>query len=108
MAEAVSAAEHSDAILLDSGQPDRAIRELGGTGRAHDWAVSRRIVEEVEVPVYLAGGLTATNVAEAIETVRPFGVDVCTGVRTNGRLDAMKLEQFVAAVIQTADAGDVS
>jgi phosphoribosylanthranilate isomerase len=87
-----------DAILLDSGRPGAAIKELGGTGRVHDWMVSRRIVEGVPVPVYLAGGLTARNVATAIELVRPFGVDVCSGVRTDGRLDPGKLEPFVAMV----------
>lgn len=110
--EAIRAAENSDAVLLDSGRPDQTVRELGGTGRAHDWEVSRRIVEAVGVPVYLAGGLNSGNVAEAIATVRPFGVDVCSGVRTDGSLDAMKLEQFVTAVgaadAGTAVAGDVS
>ena len=106
--EATVAAEHSDAILLDSGRPDQTVRELGGTGRAHDWQVSRRIVEVVDVPVYLAGGLNSGNVAEAIETVRPFGVDVCSGVRTDGRLDAVRLEKFVTAVVGTASADDVS
>ncbi len=106
--EATVAAEHSDAILLDSGRPDQTVRELGGTGRAHDWEVSRRIVQAVDVPVYLAGGLNSANVAEAIETVRPFGVDVCSGVRTDGRLDAMKLEKFVSSVVGTAVVDDVS
>ncbi len=106
--EATVAAEHSDAILLDSGRPDQTVRELGGTGRAHDWEVSRRIVQAVDIPVYLAGGLNSANVAEAIETVRPFGVDVCSGVRTDGRLDAVKLEKFVTAVVATVSADDVS
>ena len=106
--EAAAAAEHSDAILLDSGRPNQTVRELGGTGRAHDWEISRRIVQVVDVPVYLAGGLNSANVAEAIETVRPFGVDVCSGVRTDGRLDAMKLEKFVTAVVGTPVVDDVS
>jgi phosphoribosylanthranilate isomerase len=98
-AEAVAAAAHADALLLDSGQPHAAIKLLGGTGRVHDWAVSRRIVEAVPCPVFLAGGLRADNVGAAIATVRPFGVDVCTGVRrTDYSLDPEKLEGFVAAV----------
>ncbi|MEE9207727.1 MAG: phosphoribosylanthranilate isomerase [Gemmatimonadota bacterium] len=101
--EAIESAEHSDAILLDSGRPKQAVRELGGTGRAHDWEVSRRIVETVEIPVYLAGGLDAANVAEAIGTVRPFGVDVCSGVRTNGDLDGAKLGQFVSCAVAVKD-----
>jgi phosphoribosylanthranilate isomerase len=97
--EAIAAAAHADALLLDSGQPHAAIRVLGGTGRVHDWALSRRIVEAVPCPVFLAGGLRADNVAAAIATVRPFGVDVCTGVRRpDYSLDPDRLEPFVAAV----------
>lgn len=96
--EAAAAAEGSDAILLDSGRPQASIRELGGTGRVHDWATSRAIRETVDVPVFLAGGLTPENVAEAVRRVDPFGVDVCTGIRSDGRLDAARLEVFVRAV----------
>jgi phosphoribosylanthranilate isomerase len=98
-AEAVAAAAHADALLLDSGRPHAPIKVLGGTGRVHDWAVSRRIVEAVPCPVFLAGGLRADNVGAAIAIVRPFGVDVCTGVRRpDYSLDPPKLEAFVAAV----------
>ena len=96
--QASSFAPHVDALLLDSGNPNLAVKELGGTGRAHDWDVSRYIVERADKPVFLAGGLNAGNVRAAIEAVRPFGVDLCTGVRTNGRLDEAKLAAFVAAV----------
>jgi phosphoribosylanthranilate isomerase len=96
--EAVSVASYVDAILLDSGNPGLAVKELGGTGRVHDWEISRKIREAVPVPVYLAGGLTPENVAEAIRTVKPFGVDVCSGLRTHGALDESKLARFVAAV----------
>ena len=95
---AVQVAPLVDGLLLDSGNPTLAVKELGGTGRRHDWAVSRRICESVEIPVFLAGGLRPDNVAEAIETVRPFGVDVCSGVRTNGDLDEAKLAAFIQAV----------
>ena len=88
----------ADALLLDSGRPKAALEELGGTGRAHDWSVSARIVAGVGVPVFLAGGLHAGNVAEAVRQVRPYGVDLCSGVRTDGRLDAGKLRAFVAAL----------
>lgn len=96
--EAERIAPHVDALLLDSGNPALAVKELGGTGRTHDWALSRRIRERAEVPVFLAGGLHAGNVAEAIRVVEPFGVDLCSGVRTEGRLDAEKLRTFMAAV----------
>jgi phosphoribosylanthranilate isomerase len=96
--EAASVAPHVDAILLDSGNQQLTVKELGGTGRRHDWAISRRIREAVGVPLFLAGGLNAENVREAIETVRPFGLDVCSGVRTEGRLDAEKLTRFMDAV----------
>jgi phosphoribosylanthranilate isomerase len=87
------------ALLLDSGNPRLAVKELGGTGRVHDWALSRRIRDEASaagVPVFLAGGLRAENVAAAVRAVRPFGVDVCSGVRSGGRLDAGKLATFAA------------
>jgi phosphoribosylanthranilate isomerase len=93
---------HVDAFLLDSGRPSAAIPEFGGTGRAHDWAVSATFVRNSARPVFLAGGLTAANVGEAIRRIRPFGVDLCSGVRTDGRLDDDKLTAFVAAV-QDAD-----
>jgi phosphoribosylanthranilate isomerase len=87
-----------DALLLDSGRPGAAVRELGGTGRVHDWALSRRVVEAARCPVFLAGGLRVENVARAVEQVRPYGLDVCSGVRSDGRLDGRKLAAFVAAV----------
>src|SRR5262245_57624749 len=110
--EALALAPHVDALLLDSGnvfaarrgaavapggQPP-AVRELGGTGRVHDWSVSRRIRELSPVPLYLAGGLGPENAADAIARVGPFGLDVCSGVRTDGRLDPGKLERFFEAV----------
>ena len=98
VAEAVAAAPFVDALLLDSGNQSLAVKELGGTGRVHDWEVSSRIVRSVEVPVWLAGGLNADNVGEAIHRVRPYGVDVCSGVRTNGKLDPVRLEAFTRAV----------
>ena len=90
------------AFLLDSGRPNADTPELGGTGRTHDWDLSRQFVEKSKKPVFLAGGLTPDNVQEAILKVRPFGVDVCSGVRTNGHLDPKKLNDFMAA-IRTAD-----
>ncbi len=83
-----------DAILLDSGNNKLFIKELGGTGRTHDWSVSKRIVETVNIPIYLAGGLNPSNVAEAVKTVKPYSVDVCSGVRTNDKLDKNKLTKF--------------
>jgi phosphoribosylanthranilate isomerase len=94
--EALNIARHVDALLLDSGNQSLAVKELGGTGRTHDWRVSRRIVEASPVPVFLAGGLRPENVAEAVSTVRPFGLDVCSGVRSEGRLDGDKLRRFFA------------
>jgi len=97
--EARAAAPLVDALLLDSGNPALAVKELGGTGRTHDWAVSRRIRDAVHpLPLFLAGGLHAGNVAEAIATVRPHGLDLCSKVRTEGRLDPVKLAAFMGAV----------
>lgn len=92
--EAVSVSRHVNAVLLDSGNQSLAVKELGGTGRAHNWNISARIRERVGVPVFLAGGLKAENVSEAVEQVRPFGVDLCSGVRTDGKLDEKKLAAF--------------
>lgn len=100
--DALAVAPHVDAVLLDSGNQRLAVKELGGTGRTHDWSVSRRIVESVPVPVYLAGGLKAANAAEAIAAVRPFALDLCSGVRTGGWLDESKLAAFMAAVRSAA------
>jgi len=96
--EALAVAPEVDALLLDSGNPSAAVKELGGTGRRHDWRLSRRIREQAGVPVFLAGGLTPGNVAEAVAEVGPFGLDLCSGVRTGGALDEGKLERFFAAV----------
>jgi phosphoribosylanthranilate isomerase len=105
IARAEAAAPDADAILLDSGNQRLAVKELGGTGRRHDWAISRRIRERVDVPVYLAGGLQAGNVAEAIATVGPYALDVCGGVRSEGRLDAARLGAFFDAVRKAAATG---
>ncbi|MDI3291255.1 phosphoribosylanthranilate isomerase [Polyangium sp. 15x6] len=96
--EAVSLEGKVDAVLLDSGNPNLPVKELGGTGRTHDWQISARLRERVRLPVYLAGGLRSDNLATALRTVRPFGVDLCNGVRTDGNLDPAKLEDFFAAL----------
>ncbi|MFZ1675799.1 MAG: phosphoribosylanthranilate isomerase [Saprospiraceae bacterium] len=93
--EALSLAPYCDALLLDSGNPKLAVKELGGTGRVHDWRVSRAIVEQCGKPVFLAGGLNPSNVRDAIDHVNPFGVDVCSGLRINGKLDEGLVERFV-------------
>ena len=97
--EALAIAEKVDALLLDSGNPNAAIKTLGGTGNTHDWAISRKIADQSQVPVFLAGGLNAENVKRAIDTVQPFGVDLCSGVRSNGNLDPAKLEQFFGQIM---------
>jgi phosphoribosylanthranilate isomerase len=95
--EARTAAPHVDAILLDSGNQKLVVKELGGTGRTHDWGISRRIRETCGRPLFLAGGLKAENVRDAIDQVRPFGLDICSGVRQDGKLDALRLRAFFAA-----------
>lgn len=87
-----------DGLLLDSGRPDAPVKELGGTGRTHDWRLSRAVVEAVDRPVFLAGGLGPANIARAIAEVRPFGVDLCSGIRTDGRLDPNHLRSFMQHV----------
>ena len=101
--EALEVSARVDALLLDSGNQSLDVKELGGTGRTHDWSLSRRIVENSAVPVFLAGGLKADNVGEAIEAVKPFGVDLCSGVRSDDRLDEAKLQRFMRAVAHGRD-----
>ena len=96
--EAVAVAPHVDGILLDSGNRNLRVKQLGGTGRTHDWSISRRIREKVKIPVFLAGGLNPANVLEALNQVQPFGVDVCNGVRNEDKLDERKLSAFFKAI----------
>lgn len=96
--EAMSIWADVDALLLDSGNPSAEVKELGGTGRTHNWSVSADIRAAVDIPVFLAGGLTPENVQDAIRQVRPWAVDVCSGVRINGQLDRDKLSKFFAQV----------
>jgi phosphoribosylanthranilate isomerase len=96
--EAMAIAPLVDALLLDSGNPSLAVKELGGTGRVHDWRLSREISERSPVAVYLAGGLNPSNAREAIEQVKPFALDVCSGLRTDGALDPQKVDAFMRAV----------
>jgi len=98
VAQARSVAAFVDAIVLDTGSGHGDTRVLGGTGLTHDWNISKKIVEELETPVFLAGGLKEHNVGQAIETTKPYGLDLCTGVRTNQRLDRAKLSAFFSAV----------
>jgi phosphoribosylanthranilate isomerase len=97
--EAVALSEQVDALLLDSGNPNLAIKVLGGTGRIHNWQLSRQIVAQSRVPVFLAGGLNPGNVKEAIDTVQPFGLDLCSSVRTDKKLDAAKLDAFFRSAL---------
>lgn len=96
--QAKNASRSADALLLDSGNPNLDVKELGGTGRTHNWEISREIVSQVDLPVYLAGGLNSKNIKEAVEIVKPFGVDLCTGVRTEGKLDENKLAEFFEVI----------
>ena len=98
ISQALQVHQHLDAILLDSGNPNASVKTLGGTGNIHNWEISGELVKQVKVPVFLAGGLHAGNVQEAIERVKPFGVDVCSGVRSDGKLDLQKLSAFINAV----------
>lgn len=95
---AAAIAQYVDALLLDSGNQMSTVKELGGTGRVHDWSISKAIRESVEKPIFLAGGLNDENVARAISEVGPFGLDLCSGVRTNGMLDETKLARFFGEI----------
>jgi len=96
--EAIEISAFVDAILLDSGNPNLSVKELGGTGRIHNWDLSKQIRESIKIPLFLAGGLNKDNVKQAVEYVQPFGLDLCSSVRTNGQLDEQKLEDFFSAI----------
>jgi phosphoribosylanthranilate isomerase len=98
IAEAAAMAPHVDAILLDSGNPAAPVKELGGTGRVHNWEISRKIRQSIPCPLFVAGGLQPANVREAIRQINPYGLDVCSGVRTNRKLDVIKLRDFFREV----------
>jgi len=96
--DAIDVSKNVDALLLDSGNQKLTVKELGGTGRTHDWTISKIIRESIHVPIYLAGGLNPLNVSDAIGVVKPFGLDLCSGVRTNNKLDKTKLKLFFQSV----------
>lgn len=96
--EARAVAPLVDMILLDSGKPDAEQRTLGGTGDTHDWNLSLAIRKAIDIPMFLAGGLKPENVAGAVRHVQPFGVDLCSGIRTDGKLDRVKLDAFFDSV----------
>jgi phosphoribosylanthranilate isomerase len=104
--EALAVAPQVDALLLDSGNQSLAVKELGGTGRVHNWGISRRIRESIDVPIFLAGGLKPENVSTAVCDVGPFGLDICSGVRTEGRLDEHKLMRFFAQLRNSTTANN--
>lgn len=94
VAQARALARQVDALILDTYDP--ATGRHGATGKTHDWTISRQIVDGVPVPVILAGGLTPDNVADAIAAVRPWGVDVHTGIeRPDGSRDLDHIRAFV-------------
>ena len=97
--EAIEISEFVDAILLDSGNPNLPTKVLGGTGKTHNWDLSKKIREEISLPVFLAGGINKDNIKKAIEHVQPYGIDLCSSVRTNGQLDESKLEELFKAIL---------
>ena len=96
--EAIEISEFVDAILLDSGNPNLPTKVLGGTGKTHNWDLSKKIREKISLPVFLAGGINKDNIKKAIEHVQPYGIDLCSSVRTNGQLDECKLEALFNAL----------
>ncbi len=96
--EAKKVSQLVDALLLDSGNQKLKVKELGGTGRTHDWTISRKIRDTVSALMFLAGGINANNVLDAIKEVEPFGIDLCSGVRENGRLSEKLLGEFFKTI----------
>jgi phosphoribosylanthranilate isomerase len=101
LAEADAHQGAADYLMLDSGA--KGLPFAGETGETHDWSVSRTIVERSRIPVILAGGLSADNVAQAIATARPWGVDSFTHTDVpgqRGRKDPARVRAFVAAALR--------
>ncbi|MBC8416007.1 MAG: phosphoribosylanthranilate isomerase [Candidatus Cloacimonetes bacterium] len=96
--EAIAVSQHVDAVLLDSGNPKLKVKKLGGTGRIHNWEISKIIRQKLNIPIFLAGGINPDNIIKAIRFVQPFGIDLCNGVRTNGKLDKSKLGNLFKAI----------
>jgi phosphoribosylanthranilate isomerase len=84
---------HVDALLVDSTDESGG----GGTGETHDWERARALVDSLETPVILAGGLAPGNVGRAVRTVRPYAVDVASGVERDATVDPERVRSFVAA-----------
>jgi len=101
IAEALAIQNDVDAILLDSGNQSKQVKELGGTGRTHNWNISNKIREKLNIPIFLAGGINPDNVTQAINQVHPFGIDLCSSVRTDGKLDEVKLQQLFNNIIRS-------
>jgi phosphoribosylanthranilate isomerase len=97
--EAIEISEFVDAILLDSGNPNLSTKVLGGTGKTHNWDISKKIRENISIPTYLAGGINKDNIRMAIDHVQPYGIDLCSSVRNNGQLDERKLEELFKALL---------
>ncbi len=97
----------SDILMLDThGEPPHPLLRgfIGGTGRTHDWSLSRRIRDSVRVPVILAGGLGPDNVAEAIRTVRPWGVDAATSLDLPGSMGRKDLARVISFIERAREA----
>lgn len=96
---ALKFASASDFLLLDT--KSRDVAGIGVSGMTHDWNISRKIVEQAGIPVILAGGISAENVAEGMRRVRPYGVDTNTHTNVPGDLvtkDMARVQAFVNAV----------
>ena len=97
-----------DAILIDTVIPSSGqTMRYGGTGKVNDWAMAKRLVEAISVPTFLAGGINPENVQRAIEEVRPYGVDLCSGVEADhGKRDPEKLRRLMLGVRKATDGRD--
>ncbi len=87
-----------DLLIFDTVAVLKGVQKFGGTGLVSDWHVVRQLIDQVDisVPIWLAGGIGPDNVAEAIEAVRPAGVDLCSGVEAApGRKDSEKVRRLI-------------
>ena len=114
----VNIAEHQDRVnsLVDAGidaividtvvGSSKETQRYGGTGQVNDWAAARRLVEVIEIPAFLAGGINPGNVQQAIELVHPYGIDLSSGVEVApGQKDPEKLRRLMLAIRKAVPGG---
>ncbi len=94
----------ADALLVDSVDVSEGFERLGGTGKVGDWAAVAALKEKIDIPLFLAGGIGPDNVADAVRSVQPYGIDLCSGVEMQrGRRDPEKVKKLLRSFREVVD-----